>query len=156
MLPFFEIVCVSVFKSRLCICACTSVFLSPSVSVFCPSLCSLLIRQGVRVWVSLCLCANCFGYICIRLCVSINLLSVFVFVSVSTCFCVCLWVDRGVCPRLFVCVGGGETGSGTQEPVSYSHSTLSLSSSLSIALYLSLSLSVSPLLCSLLSAIKTL
>ena len=144
MLPFFEIVCVSVFKSRLCICACTSVFLSPSVSVFCPSLCSLLIRQGVRVWVSLCLCANCFGYICIRLCVSINLLSVFVFVSVSTCFCVCLWVDRGVCPRLFVCVwGGGRQVAGPRSRY-LTHTALSLFLALypSLSIYLSLSLSL--------------
>ena len=118
----------SVFKSRLCICACTSVFLSPSVSVFCPSLCCLLIRQGVRVWVSLAvsLCQLLIGYICIRLCVSINLLSVFVFVSVSTCFCVCLWVDRGVCPRLFVC--GGEGGGQVAGPRSryLTHTALSL------------------------------
>ena len=116
------------------VCQCV---LSESMLSFNPSGCTCL-GQSVS------LCQLLIGYICIRLCVSINLLSVFVFVSVSTCFCVCLWVDRGVCPRLFVCGGeGGETGSGTQEPVSYSHSTLSLSSSLAIALYLSLSLCLS-------------
>ena len=55
----------------------------------------------------------------------------------------CLSVSGSRCMPKIVCVWGGETGSGTQEPVSYSHSTLSLSSSLAIALYLSLSLCLS-------------
>ena len=138
-----HVVYVCFFYVRLSVCFCPSQGCHNPLIYFFVRLC---------FWVSMSLC---FSVIFVSVCVCPSICCLCPCFCPSVCFCVCLWVER--CMPKIVCVcGGGETGSGTQEPVSYSHSTLSLSSSLAIALYLSLSLSVSPLLCSLLSAIKTL